>query len=82
MVTIIPTDFSEGDFGVVQKRREEGKIAVWKIVAEKPTISNIAHHIVCLQCASQIFYYEKVGSYLKIARLCCHWRQSCFRKEN
>ena len=81
MVTVILTDSPEGDFGVVQKRKEESKSPVWGIVAEKPTISNIAHHRVCLQWASQIFYYEKVGNYLKFVGRCRHWRRSRFRKE-
>ena len=53
MVTIIPTDSSEGDFGVVQIRREEAKSSVWEIVAAKPTMSNIAHHI---ECASNVHF--------------------------
>ena len=82
MVTIIPTDSSEGDFGVVQIRREEAKSSVWEIVAAKPTMSNIAQHRVCLQCASQNFIYENFGNYLKNVWLCQHWRQMHFREEN
>ena len=58
------------------------KHILWKIVAEKPTISNIAHHRVCLPCASQIFFHEKIGNYLKIVWRRRHWRRSRFRKEN
>ena len=53
-----------------------------EIVAEKPTISNIADHRVCLPCASQILFYEKIGNYLKFVWRRRHWRRSRFRKEN
>ena len=75
-------DSSEGDFGLVQKRRKEAEIPVWRIVAEKPTFSKFPPHSVCHTCASQIFFYEKTGNYLKIVRRRRHWRRSRFRKEN
>ena len=82
ILIIISSDSSDGDFGSVQNRGEEAEIPIWRIVAAKPTISNIPPHSVCHICATQIFIYEKLGNYLKNVLLCQNWRRGRFRTEN
>ena len=82
MLVIISYDSSEGEFGMVQKRREGAEIPVLGIVLTYSTFSKFPPDSMCHICVSQIFIYENLGNYLKNVRCCPHWSRGRFRKEN
>ena len=82
ILVIISFDSSEGDFWLVQKRREGAEIPVLEVVLTYSTFSKFPPHNVCHICAPQIFTYENLGNYLKNVWCCPHWSRGRFRKEN
>ena len=64
-----------------------GELSISFLIEKKkllanPTFSKIPHHRVCLPYASQNYFHEKKGNYLKNVWLRRHWRRSRFRKNN